>query len=62
MKPEDELLIWYGDSFALDRGVPVLTPANIKGIDDDNFLVTRRQNIFRNIHTKYTVFYRDTLQ
>ena len=32
VKPGDELLIWYGDQLALDLGVPVLTPANIRGI------------------------------
>jgi len=32
VKPGDELLVWYGDRLALDLGVPVLSPANIKGI------------------------------
>jgi len=31
VKPGDELLVWYGDLLALDLGVPVLTPANIRG-------------------------------
>ena len=31
IRPGDELLVWYGDQLALDLGVPVLTPANIRG-------------------------------
>ena len=32
VKPGDELFVWYGDQLALDLGVPVLAPANIRGI------------------------------
>jgi len=32
VNPGDQLLVWYGDQLALDLGVPVLTPANIRGI------------------------------
>ena len=32
VRPGDELLVWYGDQLALDLGVPVLAPANIRGI------------------------------
>ena len=29
--PGDELLVWYGDERARECGVPILTPANIRG-------------------------------
>ena len=31
VNPGDELFVWYGGQLALDLGVPLLSPANIRG-------------------------------
>ena len=31
LKPGEELAVWYADDLARDAGIPILTPANIRG-------------------------------
>ena len=52
VKPGDELFVWYGDQLALDLGVPVLAPANIRGIPILTIAVTSELSLDTSLFAK----------